>query len=552
MVVTAVKRNNEKCNKKEVGEVRRRKKHSGSKLDKKEKRKQKWEYRKELTKQQIDQYYKRIRDAISRNLWFEILFMVSAAAIAAGIVFLIVSHTVYSTDLGIREHISYEESRAYVQERLLQTVANINEITNNENSDEEGLSEEMKEQSILDSLDFNVVGNGYVESMQNYLVDSTGKLMYDTDIIESLNLVKVIQKANQSEYSGERNKFIAIYPVIIDGSVCYLYSESTLSPIYLREFTDIGNVVAVFAAIGMFILIIFRLAKDKIAYIEYLSSCLGEISKGNLSYKIEVVGEDELAEVAHAITHMETELKYQIEAQIATEKSKNELVTNVAHDLRTPLTSIIGYINLVKTKAYTTQEEADKYLDIAYNKSEKLRGLIEDLFELTKLHQHGVKLDMKKISLSNLLHQLIEELMPLASEKNIQIETYIDSNNTQIYVDIDKITRVFENLIENAIKYCPKDEEIYIELKSGKENIYIAVSNPAEHITDEEINKFFERFYRADQSRNSTGGSGLGLAIAKNIIELHGGQIQAVLNQDLISFKVNLPRHTHGEKREVE
>ena len=336
---------------------------------------------------------------------------------------------------------------------------------------------------------------------------------------------------------------MAIYPVTINNEVCYLYNESVLEPTYYYEKTSIGGILGFIAAVGVFILIIFRLTRDKIAYIEYLSRCLGEISKGQLDYKIEVIGDDELAQVARSITHMEEEIKYQIDAQMKVEQSKNELVTNVAHDLRTPLTSIIGYIGLVKSKAYTNQEEADKYLEIAYNKSEKLKDLIEDLFELTKLHQSGIKLNKKQISLSNLLNQLIEELMPLASEKGIQIETYIDAINTNVDVDIDKITRVFENLIENAIKYSPNDEVVYVELKVGKNQIYVAVSNPAEKVSQEELNKYFDRFYRADKSRNSSaGGSGLGLTIAKNIVQLHGGSIKAVYNIDLLTFKVTLPR----------
>ena len=323
----------------------------------------------------------------------------------------------------------------------------------------------------------------------------------------------------------------------------YLYNETAIEPFSHTVHTDLGNVLGFIAGAGLFILIIFRLTRDKVAYIEYLSECLGEISKGNLNYKIEVIGEDELAEVAQSITHMEKELKYQIEAQMQAEKSKNELVTNVAHDLRTPLTSIIGYIGLVKDGGGHDKEDQVKYLDIAYTKAEKLKVLIEDLFELTKFHQQAIKLKKEKISLSNLMNQLIEELMPLASDKNIEIETYIDSTGTTAEVDIQKMTRVFENLIENAIKYSPQGEAIYVELRAIGDKIYVAVSNAFENISPEEVSLFFERFYRADKSRNSmAGGSGLGLAIAKNIVELHGGEIGATINEDLISFKIGLPR----------
>lgn len=483
---------------------------------------------------QFKRLYKSSKETISQNLWLELLFMVGLALSSAGIVFLIVSHFVYSMGLGKYTYESYYESRAYIQDTVLERAAWINENTNS-------LSSEAEIEEVVANIINESFNERYVNSTQTYLVDGLGKVIYPKGIIESLNITKAIERANNNEYSDEQDKFIAIYPVIINNQVCYLYNESTLVSFVYREFSNIGNILALITSIAIFILIIFRLTRDKIAYIEYLTACLGQISKGNLDYEIEVVGQDELARVAESITHMEDELKYQIDAQIASEKSKNELVTNVAHDLRTPLTSIIGYIGLVKMNAKIDSETA-KYLEIAYNKAEKLKMIIEDLFELTKLHQGGIILKKSEVSLCNLLHQLIEELMPLAQEKHIEIESYMSASNTNINVDIAKITRVFENLIENAIKYSPENESIYIEVKSTEDKIYVAVSNPSNEVSQEEINKYFERFYRADQSRNSTGGSGLGLAIAKNIVELHGGKIEAELNRDLLCFKVILPK----------
>lgn len=399
------------------------------------------------------------------------------------------------------------------------------------------------EQRVKQIFEYALQDDFFYSDSVTYLVDSTGKVMYQEGVIDKLNLITAIQKTNNSEASRDSSQFIGIYPVILEDEVYYLYNETTIEPFYHTVHTDLGNILGFIAGSALFIIIIFRLTRDKIAYIEYLSECLGEISKGDLNYRIEVVGEDELAQVAKSITNMEIELKYQIEAQMQTEKSKNELVTNVAHDLRTPLTSIIGYIGLVKDGGCYNKEDQNKYLDIAYTKAEKLKVLIEDLFELTKFHQQAVKLKKEKISLSNLMNQLIEELMPLANDKNIEIETYIDNIGTTSEVDIQKMTRVFENLIENAIKYSPIGEVIYIELKAIGDKLYVVVSNAFENISSEEVSRFFERFYRADKSRNSmAGGSGLGLAIAKNIVELHGGEIGVMINEDLISFKINLPR----------
>lgn len=520
---------------------------------------------KEKLGDRVTRLYHQTKYLISKQLWLEVLYMAFIGFISAGLVFIVVSHVINSTRLGTYEYITYDESYAYAERYILDKVEQLNaldkvdaDILEDKVGDSSQVTTQVAEgnkdeessraKQVRNIIEENGSVWGYVNNSKTYLVDSLGNTMYQDSVVQSLDLMKVIQKANQNEYGWEQDKFMAIYPVILDGKICYLYNESILEPNLKKEYTDLGNIVAFFAAAGMFIFIIFRLTKDKIAYIEYLSYCLKQISKGNLDYQIDVVGRDELAQVAKSIMYMEQEIKNQVEAKIQVEQSKNELVTNVAHDLRTPLTSIIGYIGLVKSKGYKTEEEATKYLEIAYNKSEKLKGLIENLFELTKLHHKGIKLNKRTISISNLLNQLIEELMPIADDKKVQIKSYIDTKDTSAYVDIDKITRVFENLIENSIKYCPAGEQIYIELRSTEKNIYAAVSNPAESVTQEEIDKFFERFYRRDKSRNSSvEGSGLGLAIAKNIIELHGGIIKARLNGDLICFTIKFPRNLNQQ-----
>ena len=375
-----------------------------------------------------------------------------------------------------------------------------------------------------------------------YIVDSTGTVKYEKGLIDKINLISAIQKTDEYYKSGEESSLVAIYPVVINNEVNYLYNESELQPTYHIVHTELGNILGFITGAITFIIIVFTATRDKVIYIEYLSKCLGEISKGDLSYEIDIVGKDELAEVAKSIMHMEESLKYHIEAQMKAEKSKNELVTNIAHDLRTPLTSIIGYIGLVRDNRYELEEEKSKYLDIAYTKAEKLKVLIEDLFQLTKLHHREAELIKDEISLSNLMQQLIEELMPLANNKDIEIRTSIETNNTMYLVDIQKMTRVFENLIGNAIKYSPREVDINVIFKRDKEVLKINVINTVVNLSKEEVTHFFERFYRADKSRSSNdGGSGLGLAIAKNIIVLHGGEINATLEEDIINIEILLP-----------
>ena len=395
---------------------------------------------------------------------------------------------------------------------------------------------------LNDASYFNQFLEGSVVSTKTYFLDSTGLVLCNDEPIKAIDLVKIIKQINNNR-DQQDNVHESIYPMSIGENVYYLYNESTLLPTVEYEYSELGNVLGVITATGLIIVLIFYLTSNKISYIEYINKCVREISKGNLDYDIDIVGEDELSQVAESIMYMEHELKMQIEDKINVEKSKNDLVTNVAHDLRTPLTSIIGYLGLLKNKAYKDDEELNKYVDIAFNKSEKLKVLIEDLFELTKLYQGGIKLNLAPVSIGNILNQLIGESMPLAQDKNIEIESYVDSSNMSINVDPAKITRVFDNLIGNAIKYSEPNETIYVELRNLNDYVLLAVSNPNHGIEEEELDKFFEKFYRADKSRNSSvSGSGLGLAIAKSIVELHGGIIKAELIEDLITFKVILKR----------
>lgn len=484
-------------------------------------------------KRKAIKYYNMISEQIKKSIRLEILYVVGIAFTIAFVTFFLVDKVINHTSIGSDSYISYEQSRREMESSLLEIVRELNALEEDE-IDEEG---QLTIESIIERGD-----NSYwTTESSNYLVDGAGKLLYKDSYIESLDLIKVIQKSGENGDDSPQ-AFYAVYPVSVNDQVCYLINQSTLRGNQMEYYNSLGKILGFIAAVGTFVLILFREIDKKIAYIEYLSECLGEIAKGDLSYKIEIVGKDELAQVARDITKMEDELNKQIDAQIRAEQSKNELVSNVAHDLRTPLTSIIGYIGLLKDKAYKTKEEQESYLNIAYSKSEKLKDIIEDLFELTKLYQNVGGLNKTRISLNNLLNQLIEELMPLAKEKEIDIEAYIDEHNIMLEADATKIIRVFENLIENAIKYTEVGESIYVEVKAAPHGAYIAVSNPCQDIKAEEVSRLFERFYRRDEARNSEiGGSGLGLAIAKNIVDLHGGAISAKLLRDLISFKVYLP-----------
>lgn len=284
------------------------------------------------------------------------------------------------------------------------------------------------------------------------------------------------------------------------------------------------------------------LERKRQSYIEEIYMGIERMSKGDLNSKIESKGDDELSMMAFNINIMQDTINKLILSEKESEKTKNELITNIAHDLRTPLTSIIGYLDILVNNKNLTDDKKQDYLGIAFEKSKKLEVLIEDLFSFTKMN-YGDELAVNKerIDLIELLNQLVSELYPLF--ENNDLECSIQSNVNSLILNLDPklIVRLFENLINNAIKYGKDGKHIIIKIKNNKEldSVEVSVINFGQLIPEEALKKIFEKFYRVDNSRTSTtGGTGLGLAIAKSIVELHGGDISVKSDTDGTEFKV--------------
>lgn len=277
-------------------------------------------------------------------------------------------------------------------------------------------------------------------------------------------------------------------------------------------------------------------------YIEEIYLGIEKMSKGDLSSKLESKGDDELSLMAFNINIMQDTINRLIVSEKESEKTKNELITNIAHDLRTPLTSIIGYLDILVNNKDLSDEKKQAYLGIAFEKSKKLEVLIEDLFSFTKLN-YGDELAVNKerIDLIELLNQLISELYPLFENNDLECSMQSNVNSLIINLDPKLIVRLFENLINNAIKYGKDGKHIIIKVKNNKEleTVEISIINFGKLIPESALKKIFDKFYRVDNSRTSTaGGTGLGLAIAKSIVELHGGEISVKSDTDGTEFKV--------------
>lgn len=224
------------------------------------------------------------------------------------------------------------------------------------------------------------------------------------------------------------------------------------------------------------------------------------------------------------------------------EKSKDELITNVSHDLRTPLTSIIGYLGLIEDKQYQNEEDILKYTHIAYEKAKQMKNLVDDLFEYTKVQQHGAPVNIMRVDLNQLLEQLTASFALEADRRGIEISSKVVPNPLMIEADPEKLGRVFNNLVANAFKYGNGASYIRITAHQEQDKVVVKVANDGTPIPEKAQSHLFERFYRAEASRSrATGGTGLGLAIVKSIVDLHHGQVTVSSDADETAFIVTLP-----------
>ncbi|NFH10120.1 HAMP domain-containing histidine kinase [Clostridium botulinum] len=383
-----------------------------------------------------------------------------------------------------------------------------------------------------------------------FIANTEGKILFKVENVEveKVDIFEIIKnniqlqniKNYEYDYDVGRKEFVSINPLIFENEKAYIIVQGIPRAETIYHTKD-KSVSAFLLAVIVFIFGFLFVTKRKMNYIEEISNGLLQISKGNLDYRVKRVGDDELALLADNINYMAKELDDKIEEERKIEKAKNDLITNVSHDLRTPLTSIMGYLGLIKEKKFKSEKELMEYASVAYHKSEKLKNLIQDLFSYTKYANDRVELNKQKINLAELLDQLIEELVPICEENKVSINKYAWDSEIVSEIDADKMVRVFENLIMNAIRYSIKPGEIKINLYKERVFSMVSISNKSEEISKDNLRKLFDRFYRLDKSRTaSTGGSGLGLAIAKSIVELHKGSIWAEYQKGYITFYIKL------------
>lgn len=333
----------------------------------------------------------------------------------------------------------------------------------------------------------------------------------------------------------------------------FLVTNVSMVTEYLREsgrggwllgFLEGGTVGVLFyvlLGIIVFSVLFLLLQRKSLEYIRKLYEAMQRISDGDLNTEVEVIGDDEFSSMAASLNQLAQDIRSLMDKEREAERSKNELITNVVHDLRTPLTSIIGYLELLSKGTAMPPEMEKKYIDIAYTKAKRLEKLIEELFGFTKMNCGKISMKVGQVDVIKLLGQLLEEFYPSFMEKNLVYELRSNVPAKVITADGNLLARLFDNLINNAIKYGAEGKRILVDVEADDAIVAVSVTNFGYVIPEKDLPLLFNKFYRVENSRSTaTGGTGLGLAIAKNIVDMHGGDIQVTSDLNGTVFTVKL------------
>ena len=311
----------------------------------------------------------------------------------------------------------------------------------------------------------------------------------------------------------------------------------------LMVFVFIAFIVGI-ALFIMYFLVFSRRISNSLAKI---AAGIETMAQGDMDTRVQIEGEDEFAVIGEKLNGMAESIGLLIENERKSERIKNNLITNVAHDLRTPLTSVIGYLDLLVKNPDLEEKTKEKYIKIAYDKSLRLQKLIEDLFSFTKVSQGEVEPVLAPLDIVKFMEQMIDEFYPFFQDAGLEYEFLTNKSSIIVMADGDLLARAVSNLMGNAVKYGKDGKNIRIHIKQKDDMVSIAVINYGKVIPEKDLEYIFDRFYRVEGSRSEkTGGSGLGLAIAKRIVVMHDGEIRASSSMEGTTFEIKLKTVTEG------
>ena len=333
-----------------------------------------------------------------------------------------------------------------------------------------------------------------------------------------------------------RGHIANVFVGFLDNFVYHDYDRAlNVYSMYIRDYRSLFFIVL---SLILFAIILRFYLNEFSKYFKEINRSIDALIEENSG---DIVLPSELTAIEKKINHIKHTLEQRKLAAELAEQRKNDLVVYLAHDLKTPLTSVIGYLTLLRDESQISEELREKYLSISLEKAERLEDLINEFFEITRFNLSDITLEYSRVNLTRLLEQLTYEFKPMLLEKNLKCELEITSN-VMLKCDVNKMRRVFDNLLRNAVNYSFDDGTIHIVATQNENNLSIKFTNCGNTIPQEKLERIFEQFYRLDTARSSrSGGAGLGLAIAKEIVELHNGTITAKSENEVIEFEVTIP-----------
>lgn len=393
-------------------------------------------------------------------------------------------------------------------------------------------------EQLLDKNTLKVFDKQLIGVPSALIIRKGDTFVYKTDRLKSIHSIKNLPKFEPSN--------IHIRDTISYGKYYFSYVKFDF---YFND-KDIGSIyvikkVSPYVALSknlfpiligvLFILLIvtngilnFLVTRSIVTPLSALKLATQKIRDGNLNFKVKVRTNDEIGQLSLAYEEMRQKLKESIDLQIKYEENRKELISNISHDLRTPLTAIKGYVEGIKDGVADTPQKMDSYLSTIYKRATDMDALIDDLFLFSKLDLKKIQFNFEEVDMVRYIHYFIEELSWDFEEQGIKVRFHVHENNHKLVIaDREKLKRVFVNIIQNSIKHMKNDEKIIeFSIENAHGFIKIEIMDNGNGIEPTSLPHIFDRFYRADNARNAlTGGSGLGLAISKQIIHEHGGEI---------------------------
>lgn len=371
-------------------------------------------------------------------------------------------------------------------------------------------------------------------------VDKGGEMLYGSELLDNMRsseeLLQYMQYGtekhrslviNRKSYNAIKRSFI--FSDNSKGTLMLLTDLSVLGDFLKTYFSSLLKATVIILLLTNGILTFF-VSRGFIKPLNVLMQATEQIKKGNLDFDIKVKSKDEIGKLCIAFEEMRIRLKESLEMQRQYEKNRKELISNISHDLKTPITAIKGYVKGIIDGVPDSSEKMNRYLKTVYTKTNDMDRLVEDLFLFSKFDLKKVPFNFEKVDVGSYFEDCVEELRADLEDEGIEIDFEAGvSERTFVLLDREKLKRVIMNIVGNAVKYMDKQHnKIVIRIQEKQDTIQVQFEDNGKGIKQEALPYIFEKFYREDTSRNSsTGGSGLGLAIAKQIVEGHSGRIWA-------------------------